>query len=262
MGGVTAQLNIAIVPSFLQITPAVVTMQVGDSRRFTVVDNTGSRSGDVVWTVSDASLATVTADSQTTLTAANPGQVILTATVEGVTAQAQVNIVDPSAIVPGTTIWSVSSVPGYTPVQIAQAVPTTNGPDLYSVQLTADGTRSVVQALTADGQHVWQTSVPPVNKNNTPDGIGGLLVTEYDTCTPNQTNPLTVVDLDPTSGQPRWQVQAAGVWNGQNIVYCYGDGDAPQIAVRGDGAVIISEPTNNGFPPLTLVDCRSEFVSA
>jgi hypothetical protein len=34
------------------------------------------------------------------------------------------------------------------------------------------------------------------------------------------------------------------------LVYCYGNGyDAPQIAVRGDGAVFISEPTNNGYPP-------------
>ena len=254
VGGVTAQLNIAIVPSFLQITPSAVTIQVGDSRKFTVVDNTGGHSGDAVWTVSDTSLATVTSDSQTTLTATNPGQVTLTATVEGVTAQAQVNIVNPGAILPGTTTWSAPSVPGYAAIQIAQAVPTVGGPDLYSVQTSADGTQSIVQALTADGQQVWQTTTPSLSKNNIPDGFGGLLAIEYDTCIPNQTNPLTVADLNPANGQPIWQVQAAGIWNGQNIVYCYGGGnDAPQIAVRGDGSVVITEPTNNGFPPLTVV---------
>jgi len=64
---------------------------------------------------------------------------------------------------------------------------------------------------------------------------------------------LTVAELNPATGQPTWQVQAAGVWNGAQIVYCYGNGDAPEIATRNDGAVIISEPTNNGFPRLTLV---------
>lgn len=76
---------------------------------------------------------------------------------------------------------------------------------------------------------------------------------EYDTCTQGQTNPLTVVDLDPVYGQPALQIRAAGVQSGNGIVYCYGNGyDAPQIAIRGDGAVIISEPSNNGFPPLTM----------
>jgi hypothetical protein len=60
------------------------------------------------------------------------------------------------------------------------------------------------------------------------------------------------VDLDPTTGQRLFQIEAAGVQQGDGISYCYGS-DAPQIAVRGDGAVIISEPTNSGFPPLTIV---------
>jgi hypothetical protein len=78
-------------------------------------------------------------------------------------------------------------------------------------------------------------------------------VTEHDTCTPGQTNPLTVVGLDPVYGQPTFSIQAAGIKVGNQLVYCYGNGDAPQIAVRGDGAVIVSEPTNNGFLPLTMV---------
>jgi hypothetical protein len=144
-------------------------------------------------------------------------------------------------------------VPGFTPIQILQAVPTASGPDLYSTQLSSDGTQSVVQALTSDGRQLWQVGLPPLNKNSVPDGAGGLLVAEYDTCTPGQTQPLTVVDLDPVFGQPLWSVSAAGLQVGNNIVYCYGNGyDAPQIAVRGDGGVIISEPTNNGFPQLTV----------
>jgi len=112
----------------------------------------------------------------------------------------------------------------------------------------------VVQALTADGRQLWQTTSPTLNKNSVPDGAGGLIVAQYDTCTPGQTMPLTVVDLDPVYGQPMWSLQAAGIQQGNSILYCYGGGDAPQIAVRGDGAVVVSEPTNNGFPPLSVMN--------
>jgi hypothetical protein len=54
-------------------------------------------------------------------------------------------------------------------------------------------------------------------------------------------------------GQPVSEVQAAGVQGSNGIVYCYTGGAAmaPQIAVRGDGAVFMTEPTNNGFPQIT-----------
>jgi hypothetical protein len=92
-----------------------------------------------------------------------------------------------------------------------------------------------------------------LNNNSVPDGYGGLIVTEYDTCTPGQTHPLTVVQLDPVYGQPVSEVQAAGVQGRNGIVYCYTGGAAmaPQIEVRGDGAVFMTEPTNNGFPQIT-----------
>ena len=87
-------------------------------------------------------------------------------------------------------------------------------------------------------------------------------MTEYDTCLPQQSTPLTVTDLDPVFGQPTWQIQAAGIQQGNGVLYCYGNGyDAPQIAVRGDGSVILSAPSNNGFPRLTLVQPNGEQIS-
>ena len=88
------------------------------------------------------------------------------------------------------------------PIQLVQAVPTASGPDLYSIQTSSDGTQSVVQALTSDGRQLVANHIAVLNNNSVPDGGGGLLVEEYDTCTPGQTNPLTVVDLDPMYGQP------------------------------------------------------------
>jgi hypothetical protein len=242
-------------PDSLQITPASANVIIGGTQQFSAIDSNGNPRTDVTWTVSNPSLATVTTDENDNgvLTGIAAGQVTLTANAETASAQEQVTILAAGAYPAGTVVWSAPPVPGFSPIQVVQAVPTASGPDLYSIQLSNDGTQSVVQALAADGRQLWQTTLPPLNNNSVPDGGGGLLVEEYDTCTQGQTNPLTVVDLDPTYGQPTFQILAAGIQQGNGILYCYGDGDAPQIAIRGDGAVIVAEPSNNGFPPLTMV---------
>ena len=241
-------------PDSLQITPAVANVMVGGTQHFAAIDNNGNPRTDVTWTVNNPSLASVTTDENDAgvLTGLATGPVTITATAETASAQEQVNILAAGSYSPGTVIWSAPPIPGFSPIQLVQAVPTASGPDLYSIQTSSDGTQSVVQALTSDGRQLWQTTLPVLNNNSVPDGGGGLLVEEYDTCTPGQTNPLTVVDLDPMYGQPALQIRAAGVQQGNGILYCYGNGDAPQIAIRADGAVIVSEPSNNGFPPLTI----------
>jgi hypothetical protein len=243
-------------PLTLQITPAVVNMVVGGTQQFTAVDNYGFPREDVTWSVSNASLASVTpnANNAAVLTALAAGQVTLTASAEGVTAQEQVTILSQTSFTAGTTIWSaLPPAPGFSALQLAQAVPSANGPDLYSISLSADGTQSIIQALMADGEQLWQATVPPLNKTSVPDGTGGLIVTAYQTCASGQTNPMTVVDLDGATGQPLWQVVGVGVNNGNGITYCYPAGTAPQIAVGGDGSAYIVEPTNAGFSPLTKV---------
>ena len=244
-------------PDSLQITPVNANIVVGGTQHFNAIDNFGNPRQDVTWTVSSSSLASVTTDENdaAVLTGLAAGQVTLTATAETTSGQEQVTILTAGAYLPGTVIWSAPPVAGFSPLQLVQAVPTSAGPDLYSTQLSSAGTQSVVQALTADGRQLWQTALPTLNSNSVPDGAGGLIIAEYDTCASGQTNPLTVMDLDPVYGQPVWSLSAAGIQEGNNIVYCYGNGyDAPQIAVRGDGAVVISEPTNNGFPPLSVMN--------
>lgn len=244
------------VPNSLQITPATSNMVVGDARQFTAVDNLGRPRPDATWSVSDTSLASITASGSATLTAIAPGTLSITATVDAISAQAQVTILA-GTLVPGAVLWSSPPVAGFVPLQIAQAVPSNlgPGPDLYSVQVSADGTQSIIQALTADGQQLWQTSLPIVNGNTIPDGSGGLLITEHNTCLPGQTDPMTIVDLDALTGQPKWQIAAAGIQNGNSVLYCYPDDIKwvePQFAIRGDGSVVIAAMTNNGLPPLTV----------
>jgi hypothetical protein len=124
--------------------------------------------------------------------------------------------------------------------QLAQAVPSATGPDLYSISTSADGTQSVIQGLKADGEQLSQTTVPAVQKNAVPDGSGGLIVTS---CPAN--SPMTVTDLDAT-GQTVWQIQSALV---QGFGYiCV----PPNIAVAGNGTAYVAEPTNAGLPSMSI----------
>jgi hypothetical protein len=233
-------------PLSLQITPAVVNLAVGHTQKFTAVDNHGIPRLDVNWTVDNTSLATVAPDEDNAavLTALAAGQVTLTANAEGVTAQEVVTILAPSSFVPGTVVWSSPPPAGFSVQQLVQAVPSNNGPDLYSISTSSDGTQSMIQALQADGEQLWQTQMPALFGNAVPDGFGGLIVS---TCTPG--NPMTVMDLDAT-GQPLWQQQAAGVNNGTGFTFlCF----PVPVAVAGDGTVNFTEPTNAGFPSITTV---------
>lgn len=245
-------------PSSLQVTPSTVNMQVGGTQQFTAVDNLGHPRSDVTWTVSNMSVGSVTPDSSPVLTALAAGQVTLTATDGSVSAQAQITVVSAGSITPGTPLWSVSLAPGFSPLQLVQAMPSPTGPDMYSLQLSSDGTRTLIQAMTNDGQQVWQNELPAVNASNVPDASGGILATENQTCNQGQTAPMTIVDTDPTSGEPLWQITAQGIPGagpGGSTLYCYPD--APQMAVRSaiDGAVIISAPGNtSGLPELEVVN--------
>lgn len=247
-------------PGSLRITPVGVNLLVGGSKQFTAVDSLGHPRYDATWTVDNTSLATITTDSSPILTALASGQVTLTATAEGISAQTQVTIVvGPYA--PGTVLWSVPAVPGFSQLQITPAPPSSNGPGIYSTQVAANGNQSVVQALTGDGQQIWQATVPALNANSIPDGSGGLLVTEYQTCNPNQTNAMSIVDLDAGTGLPLWQITAQPSAGANGPLYCYPE--APQMAIRGDGAVIIAALGNtSGLPELMVVDGASGGVLA
>ncbi len=67
---------------------------------------------------------------------------------------------------------------------------------------------------------------------------------------------MSIVDLDPTTGQPVWQITAQGepgLGPGGTTLYCYPD--APQMAIRGGGDVVISAPGNtSGLPELSVVN--------
>ncbi len=230
-------------PNSLQITPASINILVGGTQQFTAVDNLGRPRSDAAWTVSNTNVATITPDSSPILRAIAPGQVTLTANTGSASAQVQVTISPGGPVATGTVLWSAPLVPGYSPLQMVQAMPSPTGPNVYSIQSTNNGLQTLVQAFTADGQQMWQTILPTVNTNSMADGFGGLIVTENNNC--DGPNPMSVVDLDGETGTAMWQV------TGQSSCTV----NPPQIAIRQDGGVVLSAPGNtSGFPELTVLD--------
>jgi hypothetical protein len=182
-------------PSFLQITPNNATVLLGNTQQFTATDQAGRPRPDASWTVSDNTIASISTGGNPMLTGLTAGQVTLTVTVGGTTAQTQVTIISGTSLATGTVIWSAPTISGFSVSQIVQAVPTSNNtPDLFSIE--TDGNSNVlVRSFSSDGEPLWQTVLPQVGSviQTMGDGTGGLLLGV------EGTSPA-VLDLDGQSG--------------------------------------------------------------
>lgn len=236
------------VPHSVRITPSGVNMLIGDVKQFTAIDELGHLRQDAAWSVDNATLGTLGTGSSPTLTALAAGTITLTATVQGVSVQSQVAISGLSSFSPGTVLWSAPPVPGFTPQGIIQAVPTDYGPDVYSFGKNSDGSLSLVQAVTSDGQVMWETELQPLTTKGIPDGFGGYI--GIGAC--NSVYPLSVIDLDGGSGLQLWKATLAPP-SGNGIVCPAG---VPKIAIRQDAAVVIANPLQVS-PALILLDWKS-----
>ena len=88
----TSEVVITHPPTSLRISPQDVTMLVGATRSFSVVDDRGRIPGSVVWTVDDSLVATVAQGTPMTLTGVSAGEVTLTASWLGLTATTHVRV--------------------------------------------------------------------------------------------------------------------------------------------------------------------------
>jgi len=253
-------------PSSLQVSPTTVNMVVGDTQQFTAVDDQGRPRSDATWSVSDATLASISSDSSPVLTAIAVGQVTLTATVGGVSAQAQVNILSGAVLSAGTTRWSAPSTPGFTVQQIVPAVPSAGGPGLFSIELDSSND-ALVRALTTDGQQLWVAQLPlQGGAQAMADANGGVLVKIL--ANPGSYLPdYHLVDLDAQTGSQKW-VHDSGydvfAFSGETTVRDDGtifkleiyQGQQALLAISGDtGATVLAYLPPAGTFTSPYVDC-------
>ena len=146
-------------PSYVVITPAKVSLLVGESRSFRLVNQAGQMQRYVSWNVSDTDALQVTEGDEVTVTAKRPGDFHLNARAQSGSAEASVTVVA-DGLAAGDVIWSQGKISGCKATKIVQAVPTANGPALYEQSDCDDG--QYVAAYTADGIQMWRRKVSDV----------------------------------------------------------------------------------------------------
>jgi hypothetical protein len=140
------------------VSPAVANLTVGENRNFRATDKNGHILRGVEWTASQPRVLKLTAGDEVEVTATQPGKCTLTAHLNQASGEAQVEVLEGSTMKPGTVLWSAPTQPGCTSIQIVQAMPTADGPDLYQTSACPDGT--YVTALTSDGILLWRKRLP------------------------------------------------------------------------------------------------------
>jgi hypothetical protein len=146
----------AQVPPSMSVSPNKATMQIGETRTFRAVGKDGRIRHNVRWGISPEHAADIRASGGEVIVAAREASptVLLTASAEGDSADASIEIRSAGDMSAGTTIWSVSPTPGCKVEKMTQAVPSANGPDLYVQESCTEG--MMIRALTADGRELWR----------------------------------------------------------------------------------------------------------
>jgi hypothetical protein len=142
--------------SFVVITPQSATLLMGESRSFRLVDQNGQFQRNVTWTTSDPDALQPTTGDELTVTAKQAGEFHIGAQSRNGSAEATVKVMEGKMPV-GTAIWTSPRVAGCKPIQLVQAMPSANGPDMYDTSHCEDG--DYITALTSDGITLWRRRV-------------------------------------------------------------------------------------------------------
>lgn len=218
----TATMNVTVsmgTATSLQVTPSTSTLTVGNTETFMAVDQNGTQRPDATWSVSDTTIATLASDGSGTLTGVAGGQVTLTATLQGQTAQATVTVVAGSSLTAGTVLWSATPVSGYSAQQFIQAVPIPNGPAFFTSETDGNGD-FLFRALSANGGQMWQQGafVPSgdILYGTEADGNGGLLVSSEQYI--QNSNTTVLQDVNGITGAQNWQFVEQTAYSGPPAV--------------------------------------------
>lgn len=139
----------------LFVTPAVVTMMLGDAHSFSAFDIDGKTvTADAEWSLSNSYVAELTTGGDPTVTIKGPGTVTLRARIGGREAEANITVFTGDKIPYGTILWSVPKIAGFVGSRIVQAVPHRNGPDIYEIEKNGQG-ETIIRALLSDGRQMW-----------------------------------------------------------------------------------------------------------
>jgi len=190
-----------------RIEPEKVNIQVGDDRPLQLLDDSAQELDDATWSVDNPDLATIQEqDGRKVLRATEVGTVVVSAFWHGETRTRQIKIWSSVRPLPtGTNRWSTHDYRGRNIGDIP-AVPTGDGPNMYSVEEFRSG-HTYVRAIREDGIQVWAWLLPEETHNVDlicGDWLGGVLLSA------NHEDSYTLYAVG-KDGELRWQRTIKGV---------------------------------------------------
>jgi hypothetical protein len=148
-------------PTRMRVSPATATLVVGASRAFAVRDDLGRMPRGVTWSASPEGVVSLdTAAGGVTVVAQAAGVVHVTASWQGLTADATVTVLATVGTMPEVvTLWSAPTVGGAVQ-RIVQGATTIDGTHrLYTYESTGeDDGQDVIRAFEADGREAWSAA--------------------------------------------------------------------------------------------------------
>jgi hypothetical protein len=195
-----------------RISPEKINIQVGQDRRLQLLDDSAQELHETVWSIDDFTLAEVReADGRAVLHAKGIGIVRVSATVGDQTKSSEIRIwPEAEPLPPGTTNWAVHPIGRE--IGDLPAVPTGDGPHMYSLEQTANGS-SYLRADADDGIQVWAWLMPEKTADVElvcGDWLGGALVSA------NRADSFTIYAVA-KDGQVRWQETIPGLRKGHTL---------------------------------------------
>jgi len=146
----------------LFVSPAKVGMLVGDVQAFTVFDIDGkNRTSEAEWSLTNSYVADLGSTAPPAITAKDHGTVTLRARVGGESAESNITVYAGNSLKIGTVRWSAPAIPGYKASKIVSAVPSANGPDIYTLD-TNDAGHSIIRVFFSDGRQLWMKKMDSI----------------------------------------------------------------------------------------------------
>lgn len=195
-----------------RISPEKINIQVGQDRRLQLLDDLAQELHGAAWFIDDSTLAELQEDDgRAVLHAKAVGTVRVSATLGQQTRSTEIRIWRETEPLPaGTTNWGVNPIGRE--IGDLPAVPTGDGPHLYSLEQTADGS-TYLRAGDDDGIQIWTWLMPEKTLDVElvcGDWLGGALVSA------NRADSFTIYAVG-KDGKVRWQETIPGLRKGHTL---------------------------------------------
>jgi alpha-tubulin suppressor-like RCC1 family protein len=207
-------------PTVLRLSPSTRTLVVGESVPLSLTDDAGLAVAGATWTSSDPGSATISAEPYPVVTAEGAGMTTLTASKDGLTAEAVIMVVAGPTLPDGTVRWTLSpsvSVPAWEQTFHASRV-ADSVPDLFvteAVEVTPFNLQYTILGVTSDGALQWSAAAPGLPA--LADIFGGVVtLVARDEGTWYNTN-AGLARLGGPSSAPPWRFEPAGQIHGVHV---------------------------------------------